>query len=398
MKKVWLVANITYREHLRSGSFLILTFALPLLMLLAGAVPVILMLNEAAPRLAYVNHSPSLRPVAQVEVDGEAIALTAFDDPAAAMDALAQQAIDGFLIIPADYAGGGRPRFLAAETPGPATQEILTEFMRRSLLAGQPDWVAARLADPTHLTYIERDSGQAIAEGPDLLAHIFLPLALAMMFALLVFTGTGQMGAALVQEKEQRSLEMVLTSLAPWQLVGGKALGITLLTLTQLAIWLAGAAIAAGLALVAYAEPVPALPWATLLWAALLGIPAYLLYAALGAGLGLIAGDRQQARQLAGLLGFIGLSPLYLMGLLINAPDGPLAIGLTLFPLTAPVIALFRLALTPVPLWQLVASLLILLTCLLLGVWAVARLFRGALLLSGQPLRPKQLWQALRQA
>lgn len=398
MNKVWLVAHLTYRQHLRSGTFLILTFGLPLLMLLAGAVPVLLMLNAASPRLGYVNQSAPLSPVAQVEIDGEAVALIPFDALAGAQAALAQEAIDGFLLIPANYTAGGRPQFFAATAPNPATQEILTEFMRRSLLADQPGWVAARLSDPTQLTYIERASGRAIAEGPDLLAHILVPLVLALMFALLVFTGAGQMGAALVQEKEQRSLEMVLTSLALWQLVSGKVLGITLLTLTQLAVWLAGATLAAGMALVAYAQPVPALPWATLLWAALLGIPGYFLYTTLGAGLGLIVGDRQQGRQLTGLLGFIGMMPLYLTGLLINAPDRPLAVGLTLFPLTAPVITLFRLALTPVPLWQLAASLLILLISLLLSVWVVTRLFRSALLLTGQSLRPRQLWQALRPA
>lgn len=398
MKKVWLLARLTFKQHLRSGTFLILTFGMPLLMIIAGAVPIISMLNEATPRLGYVNQSQQLAPVSQVEIDDELVSLAAYDTPQAAQAALAQNAIDGYLLIPADYEQGQTPRFYAAEEPGPRANEILTEFMRRSMLAGQPDWVAERLANPAQLTYVARASGKQVAEGPGLLLHVATPAVLALVFALLVFTGAGQMGAAVVKEKDQRSLEMIITSLAPWELVSGKVLGITLLTLTQVAIWMTGAAIAVGLALFANGVSSLSINWEAFTWAVLLGLPGYFLYAVLGAGLGIIAGDRQQARQLSALLGFIGLAPLYLMGFLVNHMDGPLAIGLTIFPLTAPIFALFRMALTQVPTWQLVASLLILLVSLLVSVWVVARIFRSAMLMFGQSLRPKQIWRALRQA
>lgn len=398
MKKVWLLARLTYRQHLRAGTFLILTFALPLLMVIAGVVPVILMMNEITPRLGYVDQSKQLAPVSRIEVDGEVTSLAAFDTPEAAQAALAQNTIDGYLLIPANYYQGQAPRFYAAEAPGPHTNEVLTEFMQQAMLTGQPDWVVERLADPSNLTYVVRASGKQVAEGPNLLIYVATPAVLALVFALLVFTGAGQMGAAVVQEKEQRSLEMVITSLAPWELVMGKVLGITLLTLTQLIIWVTGGAIALGLILFAVGVSSLGVNWAAFLWAALLGIPGYFLYAVLGAGLGIIAGDRQQARQLSGLLGFIGLAPLYLMGLLVNHIDGPLAIGLTLFPLTAPIIALFRMALTQVPTWQLLASLLILLVSLTVSVWLVGRIFRSAMLMFGQSQRPKQIWRALRQA
>ncbi len=178
----------------------------------------------------------------------------------------------------------------------------------------------------------------------------------------------------------------------------GKVLGMTLLTMTQIAIWVTGVGIAIGLALVAAGGQTLSIPWEPLTWAVLLGVPGYFLYAVLAAGLGIIAGDHQQARQLAGLLGFVGLSPLYLMGILINNLDSPLALGLTWFPLTAPMIALFRMALSQVPTWQLGVSLAILIASLAASVWFVARIFRAAMLMYGQSLRPKQVWQVLRQA
>jgi ABC-2 type transport system permease protein len=75
-----------------------------------------------------------------------------------------------------------------------------------------------------------------------------------------------------------------------------------------------------------------------------------------------------------------------------------LAVGLTLFPLSAPMIALFRMALTDVPLWQLATSLGILIISLIGSVWFVARIFRAAMLMYGQSLNPRQILRALREA
>jgi ABC-2 type transport system permease protein len=207
------------------------------------------------------------------------------------------------------------------------------------------------------------------------------------------------MGSAVVREKEQRAMEMVITSISPRQLVVGKVLGMTLLSLTQVGVWVIGAVVGIGLALLGTLQIQDlSIPWSALLWAALLGIPAYLLYAVLGAGLGVIAGDKQQARQLAGLLGFFGMGPLYFMGALVGNLGGQLAVGLTLFPLTAPTIALFRMTLSEVPTWQLGASLAIILITLAASVWFVARIFRAAMLLYGQALQPREILRALRQA
>ncbi len=173
----------------------------------------------------------------------------------------------------------------------------------------------------------------------------------------------------------------------------------TLLSLTQVGVWAIGGGIAIGLALSSTVDvQTLSIPWEALTWALLLGVPGYFLYAVLASGLGIIAGDSQQAQQLAGVLGMLGLAPLWFMGLLINALDGPLAVGLTLFPLTGPMIGLFRMALVEVPTWQLITSLAILVASLIGSIWLVARIFRAAMLMYGQALRPRQILQALRKA
>jgi ABC-2 type transport system permease protein len=392
------MATTTYRRHIRSGTFLILTFGLPALMIVAGAVPLLSALRGDIPQLGYADQTELLAPVSQVRVEGAVANLRAYPSASEARDALERGEIEGYLVIPSDYFQGQVPIYYGQEEPGPFVNEALTDFMRRAMLADQPAWVAERLADPSRVTYVARDRGEEVAEGPGVLVQVATPAVLALVFALVVFTGASQMGSAVVQEKDQRSLEIVITSLSPRELVTGKVLGMVLLTATQIAIWATGAGIAIGLAVVAAGEQMLSIPWAPLMWAVLLGVPGYFLYAVLAAGLGIIAGDRQQARQLSGLLGFVGLSPLYFMGILVNNLDGPLVLGLTWFPLTAPMIALFRMALSQVPTWQLWVSLAILIASLVASSWFVAHVFRAAMLMYGQSLRPKQIWGVLRQA
>jgi ABC-2 type transport system permease protein len=191
-------------------------------------------------------------------------------------------------------------------------------------------------------------------------------------------------------------MEIVITSLRPLELVAGKIMGLTLLSLTQFAIWTVGGILALFLA---FSDQIDlqglVIPWGSLLWGVLLIVPGYFLYAILAAGLGIIAGDAQQAQQLAGIMSFLGLAPIYILAPVLTNPDGPLAVGLTLFPLTSPSVTLLRTVFTQVPAWQMIGALAILLGSLALSVWVTTRLFRAAMLNYGKALRPRDLWQAL---
>jgi len=399
MNKIWLVARMTYRRRIRSGTFLILTFGLPLLMVIAGAIPFLRNAGDSLPSVGYVDQTGQLAPIEQVPVEDRTLHLTAYPDVDAARKGVEQGQVTAYMVIPEGYFSEDVPVFYAEEEPSAMLEEGLTAFLRRALLPKADDSQLERLANPTDLTYVALASGDRVAEGVGLVVRFGTPSALAIVFLLTVFTGAGQMGTAVVLEKDQRAMEMVITSLAPVELVSGKILGMTLLSLTQVGIWLVGAAIAVGLALsgLTYEQAV-VIPWSALLWAVLLGVPGYFLYATLAAGLGIIAGDRQQARQMAGGLGLVGMSPVYVIGQLVEAPNGPLAVGLTLFPLTAPYVALTRMALTDVPIWQLAIGVGLIIVLLIASIWSVARIFRAAMLMVGQALNPREILRALREA
>lgn len=400
MRKAWLVAVSTYRQRVRSGTFLMLTFGLPLLMLIVGAITFFVQERERTlASFGIVDETGNAGSVEQVQIDDEGPALIAFPDQGAAQAARGRGDIKGYLVVPADYAEGEPPTLHLDGEPSPGVVTALENYLRRAVAPDAPDWILARLAEPAEFIYTDSTQEVAVSSGPGLILRVLTPVVLAILFGLTVFTSTNQMGPSMVREKDQRAMEMVLTSLSPAQLVTGKVLGMSLLSLTQLGVWVLGAAVALGLAFGgSLGIQMSNVPWQTVAWALLLGVPAYFLYASLAAGLGIIAGDSQQARQLAGILGFLGLAPFWFVGAIVGAPDSPLSLALTFFPLTSPMISLVRMALTAVPLWQLSLALVLIVISLLASIWFVARIFRAAMLLYGQALRPRTIWQVLRTA
>ncbi len=399
MRKIWLVAKQSYRQRIRSGTFLLLTFGIPLLMVIAGAIPILTEFRGDLPVVGVVDQTEDMSPITQVEVNDETLNLRFYPDQETARKDFEAKQIGGFLEIPEDYFLGESPIYYGSDEPKQRLITGMEKAIRKAYLEGEPAWKEARLEDSAVITYQALGSGQEISEGPAVIIRLAGPIFLAFVFTLTIFTGANQMGSVVVLEKEERAMEMVITSISPFELVAGKVLGMTLLSLTQITVWVTAAALAVGLF---FADDLAghtiSIPWGAVIWGMLLGVPGYFLFASLGAGLGIIAGDMEQARQLSGMLGFLSMSPLYLMGVVVNAIDGPLAVGLTLFPLTAPTFTLFRMALTEIPVWQLLTSLGIMLVFLFSSIWFVSRIFRVTMLLYGQKLKLPHIWESVKQS
>jgi ABC-2 type transport system permease protein len=113
------------------------------------------------------------------------------------------------------------------------------------------------------------------------------------------------------------------------------------------------------------------------------------------ASVGALVPNLREASQATIVVVLPMIIPLMLISILIQDPNGALAIGLSLFPLTAPVAMMTRLAAGTVPVWQVALSALILLVTAVLIMRAVARMFRAQTLLTGQPFELRRLIAAL---
>jgi ABC-2 type transport system permease protein len=121
----------------------------------------------------------------------------------------------------------------------------------------------------------------------------------------------------------------------------------------------------------------------------------YLLYACLMSGLGALVPNLREASQTTFIVALPLLIPLLLISILIEDPNGWLAIILSMIPLTSPVTMMLRLAATTVPVWQLLLSIGLLVVAVILAIRAAAGMFRAQTLLSGQSFNLKKYLLAL---
>jgi ABC-2 type transport system permease protein len=201
---------------------------------------------------------------------------------------------------------------------------------------------------------------------------------------------------SLTKEKENRVIEILMSSITPRQLLVGKIIALGLVGLLQAALW-----VGTGYALLRLSGrtfSLPSsfqLPPSFLFWGAVFFLLGYGLYASLMAGVGALVPNLREASQATFAVILPLLIPLVMISVLIEDPNGALALGLSLFPLTSPVVMMTRLSAAQVPLPQLLLSAALLAATAALVVRTVAGMFRAQTLLAGQALTPKRLFALL---
>lgn len=408
MTKLLHIAREEMAFHLRQWAFYVTALGMPLLFIGLGFFPQLRSATEQTPLASvetifsqtevvtvptgYVDQAGIIRRVPEAQAEK----LRAFAGEVEAIAALERGEIESYYLIDPDYIDNGRvtqysnnPQLLAG------VDDVVQRLLRENLLDTLTDeTLAARLEQPVHW----------VRRGPPPAAFDFIPsetdlrqLAAAgiilILFAYLINVGGNLILRSLQREVRARVLEVLIVSTTPLQFIGGKLLGLTALTLVQ------GVA-ALGAAAVVYSGTSSTTESATLPLLALgLSLPYLLLgYVAYCGGMMALATIWPNLPESGTLLAMIRLgmfSPLIGVLFIIPKPDGPFATGLTLFPLTAPLLMPFRLLLGQVPLWQWGLGLLLLTALAVLTVWLSARLFRLQSLLTGRAASLKMLRAAV---
>jgi ABC-2 type transport system permease protein len=298
-----------------------------------------------------------------------------------------------YYVVPAEYPDEPTVERLVGPTQGPGIddlqrrmgqEQLLARLLVASLLsdAPLPPTTAARLMNPLDL----RDTaanGEAPAPGFD--ASFMVPYAFTFLFVMSIFITSGYLLQSVTEEKENRVVEILLSSVPSLPLMAGKILGLGAAGLTQVAVWVATALAALPL----IADRVPGLAGITISpltlgLALVFFILGYLAYGAIFAAIGALAPGTREAQQYSGFFGFFAVVPLIFAGIFIADIGSPIVVALSLIPLTAPAAMLQVLALQSEPPWGLVlASLLSLTIFAALAAVAAARVFRATLLLYG---------------
>src|SRR5690606_667835 len=193
------------------------------------------------------------------------------------------------------------------------------------------------------------------------------------------------------------TMEILITSLSPGQLIGGKLAGLIVLGLVQTFIWTAAVVIAFLVARANFPElEVITFPMGPILVAVAWFIPFYVIFAALMAAIGLSVTEVSEGQQASSLITLLAVFPLSFSFLIFMGPDSPLSVAMSLIPFTSPITILIRSTLTEIPLWQYVVSWVLLAATAVFSVYLVSRVLRIGMLRYGQRLSLAQIGRALR--
>ncbi len=338
--------------------------------------------------IGYVDQAGILQDIPE-DVPGEL--LVAFPDESSAQVALESGEIGSYYLLPSDYIATGDVLVISADfRPFGEGTDGLIEYLIAYNLLGDPAAAAIAVNPITRLEQVSiAPQGAQDAANP---LTFFVPFATMFIFFFLITMSSGFMLQSVSKEKENRTVEVLLVSLRPRDLMLGKILGLSLVALLQMAIWFGGALLVLNRSqqLLQTASTF-SLPPGFAAWGLLYFVFGYLMYASLMGAIGALAPNARESGSLTFLVLFPLMIPLWLNTALMQAPNGALATFLSLFPLTAPPSMMTRLSTGSVPAWQPVVGIALLAVTTYIVVLLASRFFRADTLLSGSALDWKRL-------
>ncbi len=412
---IWQVFTYELRRNARRKGFLFTTFGLPLIgfALVFG----IRFISDINARNAAENPQPTpvvqneeQKPSGYVDLTGQfadagelSDRLIYYPDETVARAAMDAGDVDGYYIIQADYLETGDithviPRFSINQVDSDLIRQLV---LKKLAVNVNPD-LFSRLVSPVtnqHVINLQRDaSGQTESNFGTDFAVVYI-FAIALMLS--VFMTNGYLMQTVIEEKETRLIEILISSMRPTQLLAGKILALGLMGLIQIVVWIGALFLLGKLVAGDPSSPLAALATVSLdpgeiVVLLLYFVFGYLFFAAAYGMVGALSNSMQEGPQYAVFFTLPAAIPFYFLALFISSPDAALPTILSLIPITAPLSMVMRVTLTTVPLWQIAVSLALLMVVDVFMIWAAGRMFRVQILLAGQLPKLRDIPRLLR--
>lgn len=403
MRNVWLIARREYLERVRTKAFLVSLVLFPLIMSAVFLVPAY-----------FATHRNSVKHIAVVTADAGL----------------------GSALVRELHASGEGPRFqVDSYAPSPAVRAQLTDAVEKKSLNGFL-WLE-QIGGTLQATYYSNSAGdleltstiesalqhaqareKLVARGMSTseIHAIFLPvhvdtqkiqggkgssvlgtyissiILMFMLYGSLISQGFA-VSRSVVEEKTSRIFEVMLATVTPDEMLGGKLLGVGAVGLTQVGIWMSVAAVLTGPGMAgmhaAGQISMHLSPW-NLVAFVVCFVLGFLFYSALSAMLGSMVNSDQELQQLSLFITLPLIVCVVFFQPVISDPSGTLAIVFSLLPPTAPLLMYLRIAVQTPPTWQIALSLGLMLGGLWLAVWLASRIYRvGVLMYGKRPTLPE---------
>jgi ABC-2 type transport system permease protein len=236
-----------------------------------------------------------------------------------------------------------------------------------------------------------KESGQTFGIAFVMLFFIYMTI---LMYGISTMRGV-------IEEKQSRIVEVVVSSIKPFHMLMGKLIGIGLVGLTQYLIWVLTAVgfTVLGVSVAARMNfNMPSIPTSLLVYFVLFFILGYFLFATLYALVGSMVSSEDEAQQLQLPVTFLIILPMMIFLIVVREPNSPLATVISMVPFFAPTLMLMRIAIINPPLWQILLSILLMLGSIVGVVWIASKIYRITILMYGKKPTLAELGRWLRYA
>ena len=403
MNKTILLIKHEFLSTIRRKAFIILTIAFPLIALLgilAGQViPGMITPTTTVEKVGYVDQVG----IFNQSLTENKIELVPYATADAAKTDLTKKNIKEYFVIGSDYLTTGiiqRYTLTSEIAPSSTVQTVIRDFMLNNLLKGNSEEIIARAKSPLNIASTTLTSTGTVATRQGGFSALILPYIFGILLMMAIFTSSGYLLQGLGEEKENRVMEILLSSITPKQLLAGKVLGLGAAGLVQIIVWLVSANFLMKMASTTWGNVIGSLqpPPEFLILGIIYFILGYLLVAVLMAGVGSISATAREGQQMSAFFIIPVLIPIYFMALIMEHPENIVVKILTFIPITAPITVIVRLGLSEIPLWELLLSIGI----LILSIWGCfvlcTKLFRTYLLMYGKRPDLKEIIRSFKEA
>jgi ABC-2 type transport system permease protein len=406
MSKTILILKHEFLTLIKRKGFIFMTLIFPLIALVAiGVHQIIQGAGEQEPvdivAIGYVDNTGIFNNYTQFDQ----YELIQYTTPERAINALLDNEIDEYIVIPSDYiATGVIERYTQKKElePGSATWAVIRDFLMSNLLEGSAsEEIQLRIKYPLSFFNVILDETGQITDAQSGFATFILPAIFGFLLIMAIGSSSGYLLQGLGEEKENRIIEILLSSVSTRQLLIGKVLGLGAAGLLQIVIWLISAVFLIRLASTTIGGEfsLVQIPDNLIILGIVYFILGYLFFAVIEAGIGAISSTTKESQQMTVALILPAILPFYVfIFFLRDNTDHFIGTIFTLIPVTSPMMVFIRLGISEIPVWELLLSVAFLIAGIIGGLWLAAKAFRVFLLMYGKTPKLGEILRVLKQS
>jgi len=399
------------RRFTHGKGYIILTLAVPtILLVVMGVILTVRAVSPDREEPKPIGIVVLLSDWAAASDDLQGFRFLAFSTRQEGINALTEETVEEVFVIPEDYLKTGRVEWLHGKGafsglnsgPSGASSAAVRAYLRTALAGEQmtPELLTRAVGGATFERVRIGENGLPVEEDADTeVGTIVVSLVFTLLLVFSIMMGAASLGEAIAEEKENRMIDVLLTSVKPLSLMAGKVLAIGTAQLIMITVWVGSVVVIVP----RIADVIPSvfefpINLGLLVWVLAFFLAGYFVSSVIMAGIGAVATKVQEANQLAFLVIIPLLASVYVLGLILSNPGGVLARVLSFIPFTAPSAMMIRLAVDGVSRLESLASLAVIVATGMALLWVSARVFRAGLLMYGQRPNLRRMIRALREA